>query len=104
MGDVHIYLPQEMRQIILREQALPWEEVEAMFREGVTPDGQPPLDTDMAAGLYAGVIWGQIWLRKVGRVIEPLSEELAARLVDVLLAGLSTSPAARAVESGPVLR
>jgi uncharacterized membrane protein YqhA len=44
----------------------------------------------MAAGLYAGVIWGQIWLRKVGRVTEPLSEELAGRLVDVLLAGLST--------------
>jgi AcrR family transcriptional regulator len=104
MGDVHTYLPQEMRQAIIREQALPWEEVEAMFREGVTPEGQPPLDTDMAAGLYAGVIWGQIWLRKVGRVTEPLSEDLAARLVDVLLAGLSTSPAARVVEPDPLLR
>jgi hypothetical protein len=58
----------------------------------------------MAAGLYAGVIWGQIWLRKVGRVTEPLSEELATRLVDVLLAGLSTSPAARVVEPDPILR
>ena len=104
MGDVHTYLPLELRQAIVREQALPWEEVEAMFRGDDTTDDQPPIDTEMAAGLYAGVIWGQIWLRKVGRVTEPLSEELAARLVDVLLAGLATSPAARTVEPEPILR
>ncbi len=95
MSDVHTYLPMEMRNEIVREQAFPWEQLEAMFRAVVPADDMPPLDADLAVGLFAGVVWGQLWLRKAGRVTEPLSEELAGRLVHVLLAGLATSPGAR---------
>lgn len=95
MSDVHTYLSMDLRNEIVREQAFPWEQLETMFRAVVPDDGLPPLDVDMAAGLFAGVVWGQIWMRKAGRVTEPLSEELAGRLVQVLLAGLATSPGAR---------
>lgn len=102
MSDVHTYLSMDMRSEISQEQAFPWEQLETMFQSVVPDDGQPPLDLDMAAGLFAGVVWGQIWMRKTGRVTEPLSEDLAGRLVNVLLAGLATSPGARVPDAAIV--
>jgi AcrR family transcriptional regulator len=93
MTDVHNFLPLELRHEIVREQAFPWDHLELMIGDVPGMDGGQ-IDMELASGLFAGSIWGQIWLRKVGRVTEPLTEELAARLVDVLLAGLATSPAA----------
>lgn len=104
MSDVHTYLPMELRNAILREQAFPWEQLETMFRAAVPEDGLAPLDVDMAAGLFAGLVWGQIWARKTGRITEPLSEQLASRLVNVLVAGLISSPDARVSDLAPASR
>lgn len=56
MSDVHTYLPMEMRNEIVREQAFPWEQLESMFKAVVPAGDQPPLDADMAVGLFAGVV------------------------------------------------
>ena len=96
MSDVHTHLPEQCRTQVMREQAFPWEQLEGIFIDAAAADELPPVDPSLAATLFAGFIWGQIWARKVERVSDPLTPDLADRLVDILLAGLANSPAALA--------
>jgi len=50
--------------------------------------------------MFIGLVWGQIWVRKIEQFAGPLDERLARRLVEILFAGLRTSPAAGSEEIG----
>jgi hypothetical protein len=52
------------------------------------------MDQELAASMFTGLFWGQIWMRKMEHTAAPLAEELARNLVDVLLAGLRASDGA----------
>lgn len=96
MSDVHTHLPDASRARVMRDQAFPWVQLEAIFINATADGDLPSVDPQLAATLFAGFIWGQIWARKVERVSDPLTPELAGRLVDILLAGLAHAPAALA--------
>lgn len=95
MADVQRHLPEDQRQAVMRNQAFPWEQMEHIFQQANDPLAEGTLDVRLATTLFAGLVWGQIWARKVGRETEPITEDIASRTVDILLTGLLTSPAAR---------
>lgn len=95
MADVHRHLPEEQRETVVRNQAFPWDQMEHIFRESDDPLAEGDLDVRLATTLFAGLVWGQLWARKVGRETEPVTEEVTGRAVEILLAGLKHSPAAR---------
>ncbi len=94
MTDVRENLSDELRQRLLKEQSFPWAQLESIFEEATRSGELPSVDRELAASMFTGLIWGQIWLRKMERTAAPLTEDLARNLVDILLAGLRTSPAA----------
>jgi len=96
MSDVQTQLPEHCRNQVMSDQAFPWEQLEGIFREAAHVHDLPPIDPQLAATLFAGLIWGQLWARKVERITEPLSPHVADQLVDILLAGLANAPSALA--------
>ena len=94
MTDVRENLSDEARQRLLKDQSFPWEQLEWIFDEAAHAGELPALDRELAAGMFTGLVWGQIWLRRAERTDAPLTEDLARTLVEILLAGLRASPAA----------
>lgn len=88
MVDVREAIGAEQRAELLRESSFPWGDLEQIFMRAEQAGELPPVDPQLAVGMYIGLVWGQLWARKVGRVSAPLDEQLARVLVDVLLAGL----------------
>ena len=90
MSDVHTHLPEEMpERRSCANRRSPGNNSKKCSAKRSRRATCPRVDRSLAATLFAGVIWGQIWVRKVERVTEPLTQELAGRLVDILLAGLA---------------
>jgi len=102
MSDVHEHLSPEHRQAMLKSQPFPLDQVEEIFRQATAGGELPAVDPALAASMFTGLIWGQIWVRKMEWVTAAPSEELAFRLVDILLAGLRDSPAALAAGAPPI--
>jgi len=94
MSDVNEHLDGDIRGELRKAQAYPWDDLEGIFVDASARGELPEADVFLAVSMFTGVLWGQIWSRKMDRTTEPFSEELAGRLVDVLLAGLQHSPAA----------
>ncbi|HWK79990.1 MAG TPA: hypothetical protein VNP95_04450, partial [Thermomicrobiales bacterium] len=46
------------------------------------------VDIDLAISLFIGMAWGQIWMRKIEVIDQPLDEALALTIVGVLFTGL----------------
>jgi len=88
MTDVHEQMEPELRNRILSEQAMPWE----MFREVIVAaeacGDLPDVDVNLAISMYIGMVWGQLWMRKIEVIDTPLDEALATSIVTVLFAGL----------------
>lgn len=91
LSDVHEQMEPAIRTRILSEQAMPWElfreVIEAAMREGELP----AVDVDLAISMFIGMIWGQIWLRKLEISDMPMDEALAWNIVSVLFSGLRTT-------------
>ncbi len=94
MTDVREHLSEEARQRLVTDQSFPWEQLEWIFAEASRVGELPALDRELAAGMFTGLVWGQIWMRRMEKTDAPLTEDLARTLVDILLAGLRASPAA----------
>jgi AcrR family transcriptional regulator len=103
MSDVHEHLEGDIRAELRKVQAYPWDDLEGIFIEAAARGELSEVDEYLAVSMFTGVLWGQIWSRKMDRTTEPFTEELAGRLVDVLLAGLQHSPAALRSDSVDVL-
>jgi len=98
MTDVRENLPDDVRQRLQMEQSFPWGQLESIFEDATRSGELPAVDRELAASMFTGLIWGQIWMRKMERTAAPLTEDLARTLVDILLAGLRTSTAAASGE------
>lgn len=88
MTDVHEQLEPELRRRLLVEQAMPWERFRDVMRDAVDRGDLPPVDSDLAISMFVGMVWGQIWLRKIEIIDLPMDEALARTLVSVLFSGL----------------
>lgn len=99
MTDVREHLSDDARQRLLKDQSFPWEQLEWIFGEAARAGELPELDRELAAGMFTGLVWGQIWMRRAERTDAPLTEDLARTLVEILLTGLRGSPAAAPRES-----
>ncbi len=92
MTDVHDNVSVERRKRIFEEQSMPWELFEQIIHEAIEREDLPPMDASFAVSIFAGMVWGQIWMRKMGWLEGPLDEELARRLIRIMFAGLEASP------------
>jgi len=88
MTDVHEQMVPELRNRILSEQAMPWELFREVFEEAELKCGLPTGHTELAISMFIGMVWGQIWMRKIEVSDLPLDETLAATIVNVLFSGL----------------
>jgi AcrR family transcriptional regulator len=88
MTDAQENLPIEERHALLRYALFPWDLYEQIFAQAVASGELPDIDTGMAITMFLGLVFGQTWVRKIGRIDSPLDEQLAATIVDTLFAGL----------------
>ena len=93
MTDVHENLAPELRQQLLREKTFPWELLEGIVRTAMREAELPEMDVDLVISMYTGLVWGQVWMAKIGRNDRPFDGELARTLVETLFAGLNTRSA-----------
>jgi AcrR family transcriptional regulator len=91
MTDLYENLPAEARLSMMKESA-PWDLYDQVFTSAVQSGELPALDVAMATNMFIGLVHGQAWARKVGRIASPPGEAEARILIDVLFAGLRDSP------------
>jgi AcrR family transcriptional regulator len=93
MTDVHENLEPELRKQILSEKTFPWEMLEEIVRSAIGDGEIPEHDVDLVISMYTGLVWGQLWMKKIGRNERQLNAELAETLVETLFAGLKSRSA-----------
>jgi AcrR family transcriptional regulator len=91
MTDAHENLPAEDRHALLRDEVFPWDLYEQIFAQAAASGELPDIDTSLAISMFLGLVFGQTWVRKIGRTASPLDEQLATTIVDTLFAGLRHS-------------
>jgi AcrR family transcriptional regulator len=96
MTDVQENLGVDQRTALLKERAFPWDLLRSIFEQAVRDGELPDVDPALAIPMYVGLVWGPLWMRKIGRLDYPLSEALARTIIETLFAGLrATSPGPR---------
>ncbi len=98
MTDVRLRLSEDQQQQFVERCADPWTLYEDIFSRGVVTGEVPPVDATLAATMFVGLIHGQTWSTKTGRLTEPLDEDRARLLVDTLFGGLHAVFGAPAIE------
>ena len=88
LTDIQENLDPERRKEILKEQAFPSDLLEEIVRTGIANGELPDVDVSLVISMYSGLIWGQIWMKKIGRDGRTLDDELARTLIHTLFAGL----------------
>jgi AcrR family transcriptional regulator len=88
MTDAQENLPAEERHALLRDELFPWDLYEQIFSHAVASGELPEIDIDMAISMFLGLVFGQSWVRRIGRIDAPLDQRIAATIVDTLFAGL----------------
>lgn len=99
MQDVHQHLPETASTNLNASESFPWEAIEGIFAQATERGELPAVDPNLAATMFAGQLWAQRWVRRMGRPAPPLTRELAGMVVDILLAGLQHSPTGLEAES-----
>ena len=94
MTDVHENIAPEHRLTLMRGRPFPLQLLKQIIEKAMRTGELPDVDSDLAVSMFIGLVWGQIWVRKLEQVEGPLDEQLARTLVDILFAGLRTSPLA----------
>jgi TetR/AcrR family transcriptional regulator len=99
MTDVRRHLPHELQQSLAERCSDPWNLYEQIFTEAVAAGELPAVDPTLAATMFAGLIQGQTWALKLGRIDPPLDEARARLMVETLFAGLNAVGANQRFES-----
>jgi AcrR family transcriptional regulator len=88
MTDVQENLGPELRKQLLHGKTFPWELLEEIVQSGMRNGELPEMDVDLVISMYTGLVWGQLWMAKIGRNDRPLDEPLARTLVETLFRGV----------------
>ncbi|MCA9859887.1 MAG: TetR/AcrR family transcriptional regulator, partial [Thermomicrobiales bacterium] len=88
MTDAKLHLSEQQQQTLHGSGNDPWTLYEGIFANAISSGDLPQLDATLAASMFIGLVHGQIWSLKVGRISGPLDESRARILVDTLLGGL----------------
>lgn len=91
MSDVHEHLPMDARLSVMKDRTAPWDLYDQVFAAAVTSGDLPDIDVGAATNMFIGLVYGQSWANKIGRIESPPDETLARYLVDVLFEGLRGS-------------
>lgn len=88
MTDVQENLAPDQRRQLLKEKAFPWDLLEGIVRSAMARGELPEMDVDLVISMYTGLVWGQLWMCKIGRNDRALDEALAQTLVETLFRGV----------------
>jgi AcrR family transcriptional regulator len=99
MTDVHQNIAPEQRDAILKDESYPWDLFDLIILRAIENGELPEIDPSLAISSFLGMVWGQIWVRKLDRIVAPLSEELARTVVELLFAGLRYGGAPAAAQN-----
>ncbi len=94
MSDARLHLSIEQQQFLTERCSDPWQLYRRIFESAVAWGEIPPIDPGVASSMFVGLIHGQTWSVKMGRIAPPLDESRARLLVETLLGGLTTALAA----------
>jgi AcrR family transcriptional regulator len=99
MTDARIHLSMEQQQLLVERCADPWSLYEEIIRTATERGELPPVSPKLAATMFVGLVQGQTWSLKTGRIEPPLDEVRARLLVDTLFGGLNAVYGARTADS-----
>lgn len=89
MTDARLHLSPEQQQALVERCSDPWALYEEIFANAVASGELPPVDPTLAATMFTGLLQGQTWSLKTGRIAPPLDEARARVLIDTLFGGLN---------------
>lgn len=89
MSDARRHLSSEQQAMLVERNSDPWTLYEEIFATAIAQGELPPLDCTLAATMFVGLLYGQTWSVKTGRIAPPLDETRARILVETLFAGLA---------------
>lgn len=89
MSDAHRHLSPAQQTMLVDRDSDPWTQYEQIFATAIDRGELPVLDCTLAATMFVGLLYGQTWSVKTGRIAPPLDAVRARLLVETLLAGLS---------------
>lgn len=99
MSDARRHLPAEQQTTLVEHCSDPWTLYEQIFATAATQGELPPVDCTLAATMFVGLLHGQLWSVKTGRISPPLDEIRARYLVETLFAGLEATATKRTTRS-----
>lgn len=99
MTDARLRLSEDQQQQFVERCADPWTLYEGIFLDAIASGELPDVDATLAATMFVGLIHGQTWSIRTGRIEEPLNEARARLLVDTLFGGLQTVFGPRPLEA-----
>jgi AcrR family transcriptional regulator len=89
MTDARLHLSIDQQQILTERCSDPWTQYQRIFERAIELGEIPPVDPVLASTMFVGLIHGQTWSVKMGRIDAPLDEARARVLVDTLFGGLN---------------
>ena len=89
MSDAHRHLTTAQQETLVERCSDPWILYEKIFATAIDRNELPPLDCTLAATMFVGLLYGQTWSVRTGRIAPPLDEARARLLVQTLMAGLA---------------
>jgi AcrR family transcriptional regulator len=92
MTDMHENISIQQREKIMTMRALPMDMVEQIIASAEQTGDLPRVAPGLAASMFIGLVWGQIWTRKMEWIDGPLNEDLARAIVEIFFAGLRNAP------------
>jgi AcrR family transcriptional regulator len=90
--DMHENISVEQRNLLLKERSFPLDLLEEIIAGAVESGELPEVAPGLAVSMFIGLVWGQIWTRKMEWIDGPLNEDLARVVVDIFFAGLRHAP------------
>jgi len=88
MTDARLRLSEDQQQQLVERCSDPWTLYEGIFVSAVENGEIPKVDPTLAATMFVGLIHGQTWSIRTGRIESPLDQVRARLLVDTLFGGL----------------
>lgn len=89
MSDARLHLSTEQQQMLVERGADPWTLYEQIFASAIDAGELEPIDCTLAATMFVGLLYGQTWSVRTGRIQPPLDEERARLIVETLFGGLN---------------
>jgi len=99
MTDVRSRLSPDQQQLLVERCSDPWTLYEQIFSMASATGEIPEVDPTLGATMFAGLLQGQTWAVKTGRIEPPLDLDRARMLVDTLFGGLNAVFAGEARET-----